>query len=192
MSNISEEATAPGAQVALVDGLSRIFVFTLARFLLRADRLRRASFGGDATRSAVFTAVAVAALERRLKDSAFRARFGSLATPLEDKAQRPVSFSTIEELTSIPHETVRRRVHELSRLGMLKRFNRSDHMAEIDFLNGPEQRRLLEALVDEAVTFINQCLERGVVMPVAPAPDGKSPVPAPCPKTEKPSRRRPR
>ena len=145
------------------DANSRIFAYLLASFLARADHLRRKQFEDDIDLAVIAEAVAIAAIDPRMRDPEFVREFSSLEKLVGIERQRGVNALSIAAATGIPRETARRKIKRLLALGVLAETGRGKYVLKPGYLQTPVMRTLLEELTRATVRFVNDCLDSRVL-----------------------------
>jgi hypothetical protein len=150
--------------VALAEGPSatRTFTLVILNFLHRTDEIRRASYGNDLNLAAIGETVGVTASEPSRRDPAFQQKFADLRAVMGIEGQRAVNALSIAHATGMPRETVRRRLHELVKRGVLLKV-RGGYVTRPGFVQTSANLALAERAMREAVHFINECFNFGLV-----------------------------
>jgi hypothetical protein len=150
--------------VTLAEGPSatRTFVLVILNFLHRTDEIRRASYGNDLNLAAIGETVGMTASEPSRRDPAFLEKFADLRAVMGIEGQRAVNALSIAHATGMPRETVRRRLHELVKRGVLLKV-KGGYVTRPGFVQTPANLALAERAMREAVHFINECFNFGLV-----------------------------
>ncbi len=154
-------------------GDSRFFIYLLFSFLHRADRERRAPLQGDLDLAIIAEAVAIAAIDPRMRDPQFRQDYGRMSQIVGIEGQRGVNALSIAASTGLPRETTRRKIKRLVELGIVVEVSRGKYVMKPGYLQTPAIRGTLDNLARETVRFINECLDNGVLK-LAPQKPGLS------------------
>jgi hypothetical protein len=142
---------------------SRVFAYNLVSFLARADQLRRKHFEDDIDLAIIAEAVAMAAIDPRMRDPDFMRDFRSVDTVVGIEKQRGVNALSIAAATGIPRETTRRKIKRLLVLGVLAEIGRGKYVLKPGYLQSPATRTLFEELTRASVRFVNDCLDQRVL-----------------------------
>jgi DNA-binding transcriptional regulator YhcF (GntR family) len=145
------------------DSDSRLFVHLLLNFIHRTDHVRRGLYGGDLDLAAVGETVAMVAIEPDMRDPAFRQTFHDLRSVIGIERQQAVNALTIAEATGIPRETVRRKLKQLLKLGVIAEKERGRYVFKPGMAQSPENLAAAERAMRDALQFINDCLSLGLV-----------------------------
>jgi len=141
------------------DDNSRIFVAAFLRFFQRVCRLHMDLFDGDVGLVVVAGAVALANLEARMRDPAFRKAFSSIDTEIGIDQQRGCNALSVAESTGLPRETVRRKINQLIKMGILARRGSGDYVVQPGILQSGPFAALFRDLADETTRLVNECLD---------------------------------
>ncbi len=141
---------------------SRIFAYALLNYLHRTYYLRRRQYGDDLDLALIAEAIAIAAIDPRTRDPAFRKEYSSMSTIVGIEGQRGVNALSISASTAIPRETARRKIKRLVELGVVVETARGKYVLKPGIAQSPAQHLMLDELARETVRFINECLDDGV------------------------------
>jgi hypothetical protein len=142
---------------------SRLFVYLMVMFLIRADRLRRRVYDKDIDLAVLAETIAVGAIDPRMREPAFRQRFQTIDKVAGVKRQRAVNALSIAATAGIPRETTRRKIKKLVEMDVLTETGRGQYVLTPGYLQSATQRRLFAELTDEAMRFFNECLEERLI-----------------------------
>jgi len=142
---------------------SRLFFYLLFNFLHRADYRRRRQYGDNLDLAVIAEAIAIAAIDPRMRESQFRREYLSLHKIVGIDGQRSVNALSIAAATSIPRETARRKIKRLVELGIIVETSRGNYVMTPGYLQSPSIQRMLEGISRETIRFINDCLDNGVL-----------------------------
>jgi hypothetical protein len=149
---------------ALAEGppATRTFTLVILNFLHRTDEIRRASYGNDLNLAAIGETVGMTASEPSRRDPDFQTKFADFWAVMGIEGQRAVNALSIAHATGMPRETVRRRLHELVERGVLLKV-KGGYVTRPGFVQTPGNLVLAERAMREAVHFINECFNFGLV-----------------------------
>ena len=140
----------------------RLYSYLMFTLIQRIDRLRREVYAGDLDLASISEAIALSAIEARMRDPQFRDAYRSVAKQAGVAAQRGVNALSVAAATGIPRETVRRKIKKLIELGAIVEVKRGEYVMKPGFLQQDSvQERLGQALVD-TTRFINDSLDQGL------------------------------
>jgi len=142
---------------------SRLFVYLMVMFLIRADRLRRRVYDKDIDLAVLAETIGVGAIDPRMREPAFRQRFRNIDTVAGVKRQRAVNALSIATTSGIPRETTRRKIKKLVAMQVLTETGRGEYVLTPGYLQSAAQRRLFADLTEEAMRFFNECLDEGLI-----------------------------
>ena len=144
-------------------GDSRFFIHLLFSFLHRADRQRRAPLQGDIDLAIIAEAIALAAVDPRMRDPQFRQDYARISQVVGIEGQRSVNALSIAASTGLPRETTRRKIKRLVELGIIVEVARGKYVMKPGYLQSPAIRGALDSISRETVRFINECLDTGML-----------------------------
>jgi len=140
----------------------RLYSYLMFTLVQRVDRLRREVYAGDLDLASISEAIALSAIEARMRDPQFRDAYRGVGRQAGIAAQRGVNALSVAAATGIPRETVRRKIKKLVALGAIVEVKRGEYVMKPGFLQqDPVQERLTRALVD-TTRFINDSLSQGL------------------------------
>jgi hypothetical protein len=145
------------------DANTRVFAYLLVSFLARADHLRRKQFEDDIDLAVIAEAVAIAAIDPRMRDPEFVREFSSIDKVVGVERQRGVNALSIAAATGIPRETARRKIKRLLALGVLAETGRGKYVLKPGYLQTPVMRGLYEELTRATVRFVNDCFDQRIL-----------------------------
>lgn len=123
----------------------------------RVDRLRREAYAGDLDLACISEAIALSAIEGRMRDARFRDEYRSVARQVGVEGQRGIN-------TMSAREAVRRKIKKLIELGVILQVGPAEYVMKPGFLQQDSvQARLPQALVD-TTRFINDSLDQGLFL----------------------------
>jgi hypothetical protein len=142
----------------------RLFCYLMFTLVQRIDRLRREVYAGDLDLASISEAIALQAVEARMRDPEFRDAYRSVSKMVGIEGQRAANALSISQATGIPRETTRRKIKKLIELGALVEVRRGEYVMKPGFLQQDlVVSRLTQALVD-TTSFINQSLDQGLFL----------------------------
>jgi hypothetical protein len=144
------------------DENSRIFAVRFSSFYQEVTRLQRALFDGDIDLFIVAAAIAVGAIEGRMRDPAFRGSFASLKSVVGEDLQRGCNALSIAQATGLPRETVRRRINRLIDMGIVARLSAGNYVLRPGVVQTSAYENLFRRLSDELLRLVNDCVEEQV------------------------------
>ena len=144
------------------DDNSRIFAVAFLRFFQQICRLHMQLFDGDISLALVAGAVAVANVETRMRDPAFRRVFSSVGTVIDLDQQRGCNVLSVADSTLLPRETARRKMNRLVKMGILVRRGTGDYVLQPHILQSEPFVALFRSLSDETIRLTNECLDKEV------------------------------
>jgi hypothetical protein len=140
----------------------RLYSYLMFTLVQRIDRMRREVYAGDLDLASISEAIALSAIEARMRDPQFRDAYRSVARQAGIAAQRGVNALSVAAATGIPRETVRRKIKKLIELGAIVEVKRGEYVMKPGFLQQDSiQERLVRALAD-TTRFINDSLDQGL------------------------------
>jgi predicted transcriptional regulator len=150
--------------VALAEGpaATRTFALVLLNFLHRTDEIRREACGDDLNMASVGETVGIVASEARRRDPAFREKQADFRVVIGAAGQQPSNALSIANADGMPRETVRRKLQELAKRGILMKKDRGYIMTP-GFMQTPENLARADRAMREAVHLINECFNFGLV-----------------------------
>lgn len=153
-----------GDNVGLTAGSdSRLFIYLLFNFLHRADQERRAPLRGDFDLAIIAEAIAIAAIDPRMREPQFRKDYEKMSTVVGIEGQRGVNALSIAASTGLPRETTRRKIKRLVELGVIVEVTRGKYVMTPGYLQTPALQGTLENITRETLRFINECLDQGLL-----------------------------
>ena len=158
---------------------SRVFAYLLVSFLARADHLRRKQFEDDVDLAVIAEAVAMSAIDPRMREPDFVREFSSIDREVGVERQRGVNALSIAAATGIPRETARRKIKRLLALGVLTETGRGQYVLTPGYIQTPVMRTLYEELTRATVRFVNDCLDHRVLQVAGAASDQTEPQAVP-------------
>lgn len=173
----NESASPDRTRVAARDreANSRVFAYLLISFLARADQLRRKHFEDDIDLAVIAEAVAMAAIDPRMRDPEFVREFRNIDNLVGLERQRGVNALSIAAATGIPRETTRRKIKRLLAMGVLAETGRGKYVLKPGYIQQPVMRNLFEELTRASVRFVNDCLDQRVLQVASAASDQMKP-----------------
>ena len=142
---------------------SRLLVYMLGNYLHRIERERRELYFGDLDLALVAEVIGTAGVEPGMRDAAFREKHGHFDVAVAVADQRAVNATSIATATGIPRETVRRRIRQLLKLGVIVEKEPARYVLRPGVLLEPKQQAALSRGIEQTVRFMNQLLEHGLV-----------------------------
>jgi hypothetical protein len=173
----NENASPERTRVAARDreANSRVFAYLLISFLARADQLRRKHFEDDIDLAVIAEAVAMAAIDPRMRDPDFVREFRNIDNLVGLERQRGVNALSIAAATGIPRETARRKIKRLLAMGVLAETGRGKYVLKPGYIQQPVIRNMFEELTRASVRFVNDCLDQRVLQVASAASDQVEP-----------------
>ncbi|HKU94862.1 MAG TPA: hypothetical protein VJR58_06275 [Vineibacter sp.] len=144
------------------DDNSRIFAVAFLRFFQQVCRLHMELFDGDISLALVAGAVAIANVETRMRDPAFRRVFSSVDTVIDIDQQRGCNVLSVAESTLLPRETARRKMNRLVEMGILVRRGAGDYVMQPHVLQSEPFLALFRGMSQETIRLANECLDKEV------------------------------
>lgn len=134
-------------RLALNDGPgnSGLFIILMAALMAQVDARRRQAYG-DIDMSSIADMVGLAASDTGLRD-----------------VQRGINANSVAQATGIPRETVRRKLKRLVARDFIAEQTPGRYVIKSDAVQKPEHLAVYERCVRDAVAFMNECVERGLV-----------------------------
>lgn len=140
----------------------RLYSYLMFTLVQRVDRLRREVYAGDLDLASISEAIALSAIEARMRDPQFRDAYRSVNRQAGIGAQRGVNALSVAAATGIPRETVRRKIKKLIDLGAIVEVKRGEYVMKPGFLQqAGVQERLTQGLA-HTTRFINDSLSQGL------------------------------
>ena len=140
----------------------RLYSYLMFNLVQRVDRSRRQVYAGDLDMACISEAVALSAIEARMRDPEFRDQYRGVTKVAGVEAQRGVNALSVAEATGIPRETTRRKIKKLIELGALLEVRRGEYVMKPGFLQQDAvTSRLMQALID-TTRFINDSVDQGL------------------------------
>jgi hypothetical protein len=144
------------------EATSRLFLNAYSRYFQRVCRIQAALFEGDLDLLLVAAAIGLAAIEHRIRDPEFKARFGNINVMLGLEGQRGTNAQSVADATGLPRETVRRKIGRLIELGIVARRDGGDYVMQPGTLQSPTFARAFAEVSDETLRMINECIEHDI------------------------------
>ena len=141
---------------------TRTFALVLLNFLHRMDEVRREAYGADLNMASVGEAVGIVASEARRRDPTFREKYSDFRVIIGVAGQQPSNALSIASATGLPRETARRKLQELTKRGILMKKD-GGYIMKPGFIQTPENLARADRAMREAVHFINECFNFGLV-----------------------------
>jgi hypothetical protein len=142
----------------------RLFCYLMFNLIQRIDRLRREVYDGDLDLASISEAIALSAIEARMRDPEFRDAYRSVNKVIGVERQRGVNALSIAEATGIPRETTRRKIKKLIELGAIIEVRRGEYVMKPGFLQQDAVvTRTAQGLID-TTRFINESLDQGLFL----------------------------
>jgi predicted transcriptional regulator len=150
--------------VALAEGpaATRTFALVMLNFLHRMDEIRREAYGEDLNTAAVGEAVGMVASEPKRRDPEFREKFRDFRVIIGVEGQQPSNALSIANAAGLPRETARRKLQQLEKRGILMKKD-GGYIMTPGFIQTPKNLALADRSMREAVHFINECFNFGLV-----------------------------
>jgi hypothetical protein len=142
---------------------SRLFIYMLGNYIHRIERERRDFYFGDLDLARVAEVIGASGVEPGMRDAAFRAQHATFDSVVGVEGQRAVNATSIASATGIPRETVRRKLKQLLKLGLIVEKGRARYVLRPGMLQEPERQAAFARGLQQTVLFMNECLENGVV-----------------------------
>ncbi|HSS85096.1 MAG TPA: hypothetical protein VLL30_15140 [Reyranella sp.] len=98
---------------------SRLFIYMLGNYIHRIERERRDFYFDDLDLARVAEVIGASGVEPGMRDAAFRAQHATFDSVVGVEGQRAVNATSIASATGIPRETVRRKLKQLLKLGVI-------------------------------------------------------------------------
>lgn len=142
---------------------SRLFIYMGGNFIHRIERERRALYGGDLDLAVVAELIGTAGVEPGMRDAAFRQKHRSFDSPIPVEDQRAVNATSIANASGIPRETVRRKLKQLLKLGIIVEKEPARYVLKPGVLLKPHRQAAYARSIDQTLRFMNELLEHGLV-----------------------------
>jgi hypothetical protein len=142
---------------------SRLFIAAFVQFYLRITLLQTKAFDGDVDLVVITGAIALSAIEGKLRDRQFKERFGDIATVIGADGQRGCNVLSIAAATGLPRETVRRKIGHLVARGIVMRRGVSDYILQPGAIQSPAFALMFTDIINETIRFMNDCLSEEVL-----------------------------
>jgi hypothetical protein len=142
---------------------TRLLLFRAAKFLMMADNLRRARLKGDLDLACVVMTVWLRALEVGLRDETFRNQFGNLDRSLDFSEFPWINATSIAAATGLPRETVRRKLKELVKEGMIINHGAGRFSSARSDTHNAQLYDAYRQISKEGLRFINTCVAEGLI-----------------------------
>jgi predicted transcriptional regulator len=141
---------------------TRTFALVLLNFLHRTDEIRREAYDDDLNTAAIGEAVGIIASEPKRRDPEFQRQFSDFRVIIGVAGQQPSNALSIANATGMPRETVRRKLQNLVKRGILTKA-KGGYIMTPGFIQTPKNLALADRAMREAVHFINECFNFGLV-----------------------------
>jgi predicted transcriptional regulator len=141
---------------------TRTFALVLLNFLHRMDEVRREAYEDDLNTAAIGEMVGMIASEPKRRDPEFREKYSDFRVVIGVAGQQPSNALSIANATGMPRETVRRKLQNLTKRGILMK-TRGGYIMTPGFIQTPKNLALADRAMREAVHFINECFNFGLV-----------------------------
>jgi hypothetical protein len=155
---------------------SRLFAFAIARFLHSAEHARRQQYGNDIDLAIIAETIALGAIEPKMRDPEFRARYGNLRDIVGTAGQRAVNALSVAAATGIPRETTRRKIKQLIAMGVIAEKVPGNYVIQPGYLQSERSLKTLAELESAFLRLLNDC--RNETLFEWPAARADKPVPA--------------
>ena len=167
-------AVASEGRLVLAEGpaTSRLFVYMAGNYIHRIERERRELYAGDLSLALVAEIIGTAAIEPGMRDAAFRKKHQHFDTPVSVQDQRGTNATSISISAGIPRETVRRKIDQLLKMGLIVEKEPARYVIKSGVLLEPHRQAAYARGIDQTLRFMNELLDHGAVRWV-PAPKGK-------------------
>jgi hypothetical protein len=141
---------------------SRLFGYEFAVLLCELLPRYQPVFGSDFAKLLIVHAVAAANV-RRLMAQPEADAYGSMAEVVPADLQVPANSLSIAESTGIPRETVRRKIKELVRDGILTEDARGGYRLRPGVVQSEALPEVYENHLQAIVALVNRCLDAGIL-----------------------------
>jgi hypothetical protein len=142
----------------------RLYSYLMFNLVQRIDRARRRVYAGDLDMACISEAIALSAIEARMRDPEFRDEYRGVSKVAGVAAQRGVNALSVSEATGIPRETTRRKIKKLIELGAILEVRRGEYIMKPGFLQQDSVvSGLTQALID-TTRFINDSVDQGLFL----------------------------
>jgi len=152
-------------RVVLADGetTSRVLVYLIGKFLHRMEGYRREVYFGDLDLARVAEVIGIAGVEPGMRDAAFRHRHARLDSVVGVEGQRAMNATSIANATGMPRETVRRKLKQLLKMGLIMEKERARYVLTPGALQASHRQAAFARGIQETVQFMNECLAHGTL-----------------------------
>jgi hypothetical protein len=154
-----------GVKWAINSEQSRTFLFHIARFLAGIDNMRRSRNDGDIDRACVLLTIWLRTLEVAVHDKALERNSADLGKPLEFSEIPVINATTIAKTTGLARETVRRKVKELAKGGIVVDHGRGRYALAAGSMVTTELFETSQEFLNECLNFINNSVQTKAVHP---------------------------
>ena len=107
-----------------------------------------------------------------MRDAAFRKKHQHFDTPVSVQDQRGTNATSISISAGIPRETVRRKIEQLLKMGLIVEKEPARYVIKPGVLLEPHRQAAYARGIDQTLRFMNELLDHGAVRWV-PAAKGK-------------------
>lgn len=140
----------------------RLYGYLMFTLVQRIDRHRRQVYAGDLDMACISEAIALSAIEARMRDPKFRDEYRGVTKVAGIEAQRGVNALSVAEATGIPRETTRRKIKKLIELGAILEVRRGEYIMKPGFLQQDSVISGLMQALSDTTRFINDSLDQGL------------------------------
>lgn len=112
----------------------RLYAYLMFTLVQRIDRMRRQVYADDLDLASISEAIALSAIEARMRDPQFREEYRRVSKEAGVAAQRGVNALSVAKATGIPRETVRCKIKKLIELGAIIQVRRGQYVTKPGFL----------------------------------------------------------
>jgi hypothetical protein len=140
----------------------RLFCYVFFNFVQRLDRVRRQTFFDDMELAIITDAIALSAIEPRMRDVAFRQQYRSVNKVVGVEPQRGVNALSVSQATGIPRETTRRKIKKLIEYGAVVEVKRGEYVLKPGFLQQKPVQEALDQIMVDTVRLMNDSLDQGL------------------------------
>jgi hypothetical protein len=140
----------------------RLYSYLMFNLVQRIDRQRRQVYAGDLDMACISEAIALSAIEARMRDPGFRQEYRDVAKVAGIQAQRGVNALSVAEATGIPRETTRRKIKKLIELGAVLEVRRGEYIMKPGFLQQDAVIAGLIRALSDTTRFINDGVDQGL------------------------------
>ncbi len=150
---------------------SRLFSIAFLRYFMRIWHMNMVLFDGDVELAIISQAVGIISVEELLKDPERKKEFRALSTLVGLDRQTGTNALTIADATGLPRETVRRKMQQLVKLGILVKRGTADFVLKPGAIQGTAFGGAMANVESETLRFVNECLHEGIFKYVPETPD---------------------